>query len=81
IRDTNHLYLLQTQMQDKIRDWVNSKGAQWPGLAVSIANKWLDEGLIARAITRDLSWGVPVLDADGNPRPGYEDKVFYVWFD
>jgi methionyl-tRNA synthetase len=81
IRDTNHLYLLQSQMQDKIRDWVNSKGAQWPGLAVSIANKWLDEGLIARAITRDLSWGVPVLDADGNPRPGYEDKVFYVWFD
>ena len=81
IRDTNHLYLLQAQMQDKIREWVNSKGAQWPGLAVSIANKWLDEGLIARAITRDLSWGVPVLDADGNPRPGYEDKVFYVWFD
>ncbi len=81
IRDTNHLYLLQTQMQGKIRDWVNSKGAQWPGLAVSIANKWLDEGLIARAITRDLSWGVPVLDTDGNPRPGYEDKVFYVWFD
>jgi len=81
IRDTNHLYLLQAQMQDKIREWVNSKGAQWPGLAVSIANKWLDEGLIARAITRDLSWGVPVLDDDGNPRPGYEDKVFYVWFD
>ncbi len=21
------------------------------------------------------------VDADGNPRPGYEDKVFYVWFD
>ncbi len=81
IRDTNHLYLLQGQMQDRIREWVNSKGAQWPSLAVSIANKWLDEGLIARAITRDLSWGVKVTDADGNPRPGYEDKVFYVWFD
>ena len=81
IRDTNHLYLLQTKMQEKIREWVNSKGAQWPSLAVSIANKWLDEGLIARAITRDLAWGVPVLDADGNPREGFEDKVFYVWFD
>nr|WP_321441606.1 methionine--tRNA ligase [uncultured Hyphomonas sp.] len=81
IRDTNHLYLLQGQMQDRIREWVNSKGANWPSLAVSIANKWLDEGLIPRAITRDLSWGVKVTDADGNPRPGYEDKVFYVWFD
>ena len=81
IRDTNHLYLLQGQMQDRIREWVNSKGANWPSLAVSIANKWLDEGLIPRAITRDLSWGVKVLDKDGNPRPGYEDKVFYVWFD
>ena len=37
--------------------------------------KWLDEGLRDRCITRDLSWGVPV------PKPGFEDKVFYVWFD
>ncbi|RAN35907.1 methionine--tRNA ligase [Hyphomonas pacifica] len=81
IRETNHLYLLQTQMQDRIREWVNSKGKNWPNLAVSIANKWLDEGLIARSITRDLSWGIDVTDADGNPRPGFEEKVFYVWFD
>ncbi|MEH6412030.1 MAG: class I tRNA ligase family protein, partial [Hyphomonas sp.] len=81
IRDTNHLYLLQEKCQDTIRQWVNTKGANWPSLAVSIANKWLDEGLIARAITRDLSWGVKVLDVDDAVRPGYEDKVFYVWFD
>jgi methionyl-tRNA synthetase len=81
IRDTNHLYLLQTKMQDRIREWVKEKGKNWPSLAVSIANKWLDEGLIARSITRDLSWGIKVTDVDGNPRPGFEDKVFYVWFD
>ena len=81
IRDTVHLYLLQTKMQDSIREWVKLKGVNWPQLAVSIANKWLDEGLIARSITRDLSWGVKVTDADGNPRPGFENKVFYVWFD
>jgi methionyl-tRNA synthetase len=28
-----------------------------------------------RCITRDLAWGVPV------PRAGFEEKVFYVWFD
>ena len=81
VRDTDHLYLLQTGMQDRIRDWVNQKGKNWPSLAVSIANKWLDEGLIARSITRDLSWGVKVTDSDGNARPGFENKVFYVWFD
>lgn len=81
VRDTDHLYLLQTGMQDRIRDWVNQKGKNWPSLAVSIANKWLDEGLIARSITRDLNWGVKVTDANGSARPGFEKKVFYVWFD
>src|SRR5207253_10512228 len=37
--------------------------------------KWLNEGLRDRCITRDLTWGVPV------NRPGFEGKVFYVWFD
>lgn len=79
VRDTKHLYLLQTRMQDKIRAWVDSH-ADWPPLARSIAYKHLDEGLIDRGITRDLAWGIPVAK-DGVPRPGFEDKVFYVWFD
>ncbi len=79
LRDTTHLYLKQTDMQDEIRAWVEAETG-WPQLAKSIALKWLDEGLQDRAITRDLSWGVPVLK-DGKPRPGFENKVFYVWFD
>ena len=80
IRDTRHLFLLQSKMQDDIRKWVEAS-SEWPQLAKSIALKWLDEGLQDRAITRDLKWGVPVLDKDGQPREGFEDKVFYVWFD
>ncbi len=80
IRDTAHLFLLQSQMQDTIRDWVG-KASNWPVLASSIAIKWLDEGLRDRAITRDLSWGIPVAKTDGTVRPGFKDKVFYVWFD
>ena len=49
--------------------------ARLAALVRSIALKWLDEGLKDRCITRDLTWGVPV------PKPGFEDKVFYVWFD
>ncbi|HEX6860093.1 MAG TPA: methionine--tRNA ligase [Caulobacteraceae bacterium] len=79
VRQTRHLYLLQTKLADRIRAWVDSR-KDWPTLAKSIAYKHLDEGLIDRGITRDLAWGIPVVK-DGVPRPGFEDKVFYVWFD
>ena len=36
---------------------------------------WIDGGLMPRAITRDLDWGVKV------PVKGGEGKVLYVWFD
>ena len=79
VRETRHLYLLQTKLADAIRAWVDAR-ADWPSLARSIAYKHLDEGLIDRGVTRDLAWGVPVTKG-GAPRPGFEDKVFYVWFD
>ena len=80
VRDTNHLYLKQSAMAEKLREWVNG-ATGWPPLATSIALKWLDEGLRDRAITRDLKWGIPVTDRDGSVRKGFEGKVFYVWFD
>lgn len=81
IRDTNHLYLRQSAMSGKLRDWVESHRAEWPALTTSIAMKWLDEGLRDRAITRDLEWGIPVVNAEGEVRDGFDGKVFYVWFD
>ncbi|HTK35071.1 MAG TPA: methionine--tRNA ligase [Caulobacteraceae bacterium] len=80
VRETRHLYLLQSKLADQIRAWVDSKADDWPALTRSIAYKHLDEGLIDRGITRDLAWGIPVTKG-GFPRPGFEDKVFYVWFD
>ncbi|MEM1139151.1 MAG: methionine--tRNA ligase [Pseudomonadota bacterium] len=79
VRDTRHLYLLQSKMVDTLRAWIATK-SDWPSLVTSIANKWLDEGLTDRCITRDLKWGIPVVK-DGAPRAGFEEKVFYVWFD
>lgn len=74
IRATRHLFLRQSLLAPDVRQWVESK-TDWPKLTRSIAMKWLDEGLEDRSITRDLYWGVPV------NRPGFENKVFYVWFD
>src|SRR6202795_354642 len=78
-RDSKHLFLKQSQMVGRLRAWIDSKN-DWPLLVTSIARKWLDEGLNDRSITRDLTWGIPVA-YKGEVRPGFEGKVFYVWFD
>jgi len=69
-----HLFLRQSALAAPLREWI-VRHADWPPLVRSIALKWLDEGLADRCITRDLSWGIEV------PKPGFEHKVFYVWFD
>lgn len=75
VRETKHLFLNLPKIEKRLSEWVASKEPYWPDVAYSIAQKWLKEGLQERCITRDLKWGFPV------NKPGYEDKVFYVWFD
>ncbi len=79
-RETIHWYLRLDQLQDRLRTWLESKRDTWRPTVVNFALGQMtpDEGgLPERAMTRDLTWGVPVplddLDAQG--------KVLYVWFD
>lgn len=74
LRKTKHLFLLLDKLSSNLEAWVQLQ-TNWPDGVKGIAKKWLTEGLQPRCITRDLEWGVPV------PLPGYEGKVFYVWFD
>ncbi len=80
VRETSHLFLLQSKLEREVESFVDTVGKEWPTLSSSIARKWLTEGLLDRAITRDLEWGVPV-PGDVWPRLAAEGKVFYVWFD
>ncbi|MDT0317458.1 methionine--tRNA ligase [Streptomyces millisiae] len=80
VRETKHLFLLQSKLEGEVAAFVEAHGKEWPTLASSIARKWLTEGLLDRSITRDLEWGVPV-PADVWPDLAAEGKVFYVWFD
>ncbi|UGY92662.1 methionine--tRNA ligase [Streptomyces gobiensis] len=80
VRETKHLFLLQSKLANEVEAWIDAVGQEWPTLASSIARKWLTEGLQDRSITRDLDWGVPV-PADTWPELAAEGKVFYVWFD
>ncbi|MBV9541793.1 MAG: methionine--tRNA ligase [Alphaproteobacteria bacterium] len=79
IRDSAHLFLKQSEFVPQLREWIGQHERDWPQLVTSIANKWLDEGLKDRGITRDVEWGVPVPDDIGDGQ--LKGKVFYVWFD
>ena len=81
VRETKHLYLCQSQMKDRLEQWIDTREG-WPTLTTSIAKKWLNDGdgLQDRGITRDLDWGIPVKKGTED-WPGMEGKVFYVWFD
>jgi methionyl-tRNA synthetase len=74
MRETKHLYFRASAVQGRLSEWIDSRRG-WPKTAMAIARKWLAEGLRDTPITRDLKWGIPV------NKPGYENKVFYVWFD
>jgi methionyl-tRNA synthetase len=74
VKESRHLFLDLPKAQPLVEKWIATK-SHWPKTTLSIAQKWLTEGLRERCITRDLEWGVPV------PLDGYRDKVFYVWFD
>src|SRR5580698_2722517 len=79
IRESQHLFLKQSDFVDELRSWIASHKGDWRVLVTSIANKWLDEGLQDRGITRDLEWGVPVPDDVGDGK--LKGKVFDVWFE
>lgn len=74
IRATRHLFLRQSCLVERLRAWIDQRSG-WPPFVVSTARGWLTAELRDRCITRDLAWGIPV------PRAGFENKVFYVWFD
>lgn len=77
VRSTSHLYIDLPGILPEYEKWMRkaSVEGQWAKNAVQMTQAWIRDGLQERAITRDLKWGIPV------PRAGYENKVFYVWFD
>ncbi|MBP5330142.1 MAG: methionine--tRNA ligase [Spirochaetaceae bacterium] len=76
VKETKHLYIDLPALSGKLNDWMEktSKEGKWADNAINMTKAWIRDGLQERAITRDLKWGIPV------PKAGYENKVFYVWF-
>lgn len=63
------------QVESKLTAYIDTVAPNWTNNARVITRSWLKEGLRPRCVTRDLKWGVSV------PHEGFEQKVFYVWFD
>ncbi|OBT73308.1 hypothetical protein VF21_08450 [Pseudogymnoascus sp. 05NY08] len=80
-RETKHLFLRLDSLSDKIVAWFEDASKGWTVNATTITQSWIDKGLHPRAITQDLSWGVPIPPVDGLNPEDYASKVFYVWFD
>ena len=64
-------------MTGRLEEWIDKTvdHGYWSNTANVITKAWIKEGLKPRCITRDLKWGTQV------PLEGFQDKVFYVWFD
>ncbi len=83
LRETTHWFLRLDQLQQPLADWLRSKkegagGVRWRDIVINQSLGRIDaEGLPERAMTRDMSWGIPVPLDD----PDAGGKVLYVWFD
>jgi len=81
LRPTKHWFLPLDKYQSWLEEWIlkghsaGAEGEQWRPNVYGQCKSWLDGGLLPRAVSRDLEWGIPV------PVEGAEGKVLYVWFD
>lgn len=69
-KETEHSYFLLDRMKDALLSFI--QGCYLPDHVRKFVVDYI-EHVRSRAITRDLSWGIPV--------PDFPGKVFYVWFD
>jgi methionyl-tRNA synthetase len=73
-RESEHFFLKLSAFQEELLDWIRQK-TYWRANVLNSTRRFLEGGLKDRAITRDLTWGVPI------PLEGYEGKRIYVWFE
>ena len=81
LKESTHWYLPLANFQGKLEEWIGTH-PEWRPNVLGQIKSWFSNGLKDRAMTRDLSWGVPVPEeiakAEGVDASG---KVLYVWFD
>ena len=72
--NSDHFFLRLSAFRDRLLEWLQDK-EYWRPNVLNFTKRYLEEALLDRAITRDITWGVPV------PLDDYDDKRIYVWFE
>lgn len=75
IRTTEHYFFRLSAFQDRLMEWIRSREHVLKPNVMNFTRNFLAGELRDRAITRDLTWGVPV------PVEGFAGKSIYVWFE
>ncbi|MDX9791144.1 MAG: methionine--tRNA ligase [Candidatus Kapabacteria bacterium] len=81
VRRTSHWYFEFNKFQEFLEKFIEDKKGKWKDNVLNQTLGWLKEGLVERAITRDMKWGVSLNDVAGLARDKTDGKVLYVWFD
>jgi methionyl-tRNA synthetase len=76
-RETEHFYFDLPKLEKPLLDWATPM-EHWRPNVYRFTINFLQGGLQPRAITRDLTWGVPLPPQVGD---GWDDKRIYVWFE
>lgn len=75
MKENKHLYFALSKFQDDIQELLNNSKDKWRLNAINETQKYLDNTLPDRAVTRELEWGIDT------PVDGYENKKIYVWIE
>ena len=75
LKETKHWYLPLDKYQPFLEKWILEDHKEWKDTVKGQCSSWFKAGLRPRAVSRDLSWGVPL------PIENTDGKVLYVWFD
>ncbi len=64
------------KLAPKLKSFIEERSKNnWSKNSINKSLSYISQGLQAREITRNMKWGFKV------PKKGFEDSVFYVWFD
>ncbi len=75
LKKTKHWFLPLNKHSSWLEKWLLEEHNTWKSNVTGQCKSWLTQGLLPRAVTRDMTWGIKV------PLPEAEGKVLYVWFD
>jgi methionyl-tRNA synthetase len=75
VRETEHFFLDLPAFSDRLLPYFEEHAHHWRPNVINFARNYVEGGLKGRAVTRDITWGIPV------PLDGWEEKRLYVWFE